>query len=238
MNALTRAAATTALTATALAAIAASTGTAAADDPSTSDATVHVQVLPGIDYSGNPSTQTARISGPFGTVVSDRGQYRVSDNQGNTLFGAPGTNPTVADVPEQSPGSDDSARYLPGGATSTAPNVTAVSDDSTRDPQADINAAVGVVATNFGLATGVGAMAGGVGGAVIGCPVGAVTGGLVAVPTTLATLTLPAAAFGCLIGAGTIGGVGAVVGGAVVGAPVGIATAVDQYNKLHAQGEL
>ncbi|ONM49906.1 hypothetical protein [Nocardia donostiensis] len=240
MKTISRAAATTALTATAFAAIASSAGMAHAEDPSSPDPAVRVQVLPGVQYSGNPSTQSAEIATPFGTVVTDHGQYQVSDSQGNVVFGAAGTDRTAVETSTISPGSKATQNEASSqrAAAATTPNATVVGDDAVRDPQADINAAVGVVATNFGLATGVGAMVGGVGGAMIGCPVGAVTGGLVAVPTSLATLAVPAAAFGCLIGAGTIGGVGAIVGGAVVGAPVGIATAIDQYNKLHAQGTL
>lgn len=115
------------------------------------------------------------------------------------MFGAAGTDRTAVDTSTISPGSKATQNEASSqrAAAATAPNATVVGDDAVRDPQADINAAVGVVATNFGLATGVGAMVGGVGGAMIGCPVGAVTGGLVAVPTSLATLAVPAAAFGC-----------------------------------------
>ncbi|MEV5837698.1 hypothetical protein [Nocardia sp. NPDC052112] len=231
-------AAATALTATALAAMAATSGNAAAQDPSAPDTTVRVQILPGIEYQGNAATQSAQISSPFGNVTTDAGAYRIQDAQGNLVFGSPGNKQVAvgAQTPSEAPAPQKNQTVET--AAGTVAPAAAVSDDAPRDPRADVNGAIGVVATNFGLATGVGAMVGGIGGALIGCPIGAVTGGLVAVPTSLAMLSVPAAVFGCLLGAGTVGGVGAIVGGAMVGAPVGIATAVDQYNKLHALGDL
>ncbi len=229
---------TTGFAAVSLTIAALATGTASAQ-PAEADNTVTVEILPGVRYTGNASTQTARITTAIGSMTTDAGSYEMQNIHGDNVFGSmmPGTLPGSSNT-APAPPALAVARDTSSPTAGPSADVAAAGEAAPRDREADINAAVGVVATNFGLATGVGAMAGGVTGAAIGCGVGAVTGGLAAVPTTLATLSLPAAALGCLIGAGTIGGVGAVVGGAVVGAPVGIATAVNQYNKLHAQGDL
>ncbi|WP_433207322.1 hypothetical protein ACQP1G_21765 [Nocardia sp. CA-107356] len=123
--------------------------------------------------------------------------------------------------------------------TVPAPVVTDVADTPPLhnvDATADFNGALGVVATQFGLATGVGTLAGGVVGAGVGCVAGALTGGFVALPT--GPIALPAAAFGCVVGASVGIALGSVAGAAILGIPVGIASGVQMYNSLHDQGDI
>jgi hypothetical protein len=104
------------------------------------------------------------------------------------------------------------------------------------DWTSDFNSDLSVAATQFGLATGLGGMIGGVTGVVLGCPIGAATGGLLFIPEAAAGgLALVA---GCLAGAGLLGTIGPVVGGALLGVPVGIASAVQMYNTMHAAHEI
>ncbi|MFF0452836.1 hypothetical protein [Nocardia africana] len=243
MKTIVQATATSVLVA---AAVAAATATASASGPgagssaSPSDS-VSVQLLPGVEYAADVASQSTRLTTPFGTLTTDAGRLQVRDLQGDSIWGDSAATSISAEVGTVFPTAQAVAAKPGSGTTPTeveAPAAALVDGGEPHDSSADIEAALGVVSMNFGLASSVGAMVGGVGGMVVGCPIGAVTGGLVAVPTTLATMTLPAAAFGCLIGAGTFGGLGAIIGGAVIGAPVGIATAIQQYNILHAQGDL
>lgn len=114
--------------------------------------------------------------------------------------------------------------------TSTRPAATAV------DATADFNNAVALVANNFGLASGVGALAGGVVTAVAGCGIGAVTAGLTFATTVV--LTPLAALAGCLTGAALLATFGPIIGGAILGVPVGLASLAQAYNTLHAAGEV
>jgi hypothetical protein len=104
------------------------------------------------------------------------------------------------------------------------------------DWQSDFNSDLAVVATNFGLATGLGGMIGGVTGVTLGCPIGAATGGLAFAPEAAAGgLALVA---GCLAGSALLGTIGPVVGGAILGVPVLLSSAQWMYNTMHAAGEV
>ncbi|MFF0501613.1 hypothetical protein ACFYU5_34825 [Nocardia aobensis] len=61
------------------------------------------------------------------------------------------------------------------------------------------------------------------------------TGGTLMALASLGTMTLPAAAAGCIGGAVAFGGLGAAVGGAGLAIPVGIAAGVQKYNQLQVQ---
>jgi len=117
-----------------------------------------------------------------------------------------------------------------------APGIPGVHRAEAIDFSDDMNTVVGIEANNIGLATGLGAMAGGVTGVVVGCPLGAVTTGLTALPT--GPVAAPAAVLGCLTGASVVGGVGAIVGGALIGGPVAVASAFQAYNILHADRDI
>jgi hypothetical protein len=124
-------------------------------------------------------------------------------------------------------------------APSLGPKATAktVSDPLRNiDWTADFNSDLAVAATQFGLATGVGGLIGGVTGVVLGCPIGAATGGFLFIPEAAGGgLALVA---GCLAGAALLGTIGPVVGGALLGVPVGIASAVQMFNTMHAAHEI
>ncbi|WP_018180307.1 hypothetical protein [Jongsikchunia kroppenstedtii] len=197
------------------------TATAAPAKPTPANQPVSVQVAPGIQYTGDGATGSAEIVTPFGTVKTASGQVAVQDTTGKTLYGNPEISTPKPAAPVAASAKVNAA--LPGAINADAPKSQA-------DKNADIQTAIGTVGTNFGLAVGVGAMVGGVGGAAIGCAVP----GLVGVATTAGALSIPA----CLAGAATLGGLGAIVGGAAVGAPVGIASGIQQYQQLQANGDL
>jgi hypothetical protein len=221
------------------AAIALATGTASAATPGTAAPVVDPHALslviaPGVQYNSNTSDASTVLNTPIGKVTTQGGQIQVADAAGKTVYGQQ----TFAATPKAA---------LPAAAAASAPanpitthpadaQVKPVDAPAPHDPAADFNSALGVAATQFGLATGVGAMAGGVGGALIGCPAGALTGGTLTAVTVVGTPL--GIAGGCLLGASVIGGVGAIVGGATLGIPVGIASGVQMYNSLHAQGDV
>ncbi|WP_433521487.1 hypothetical protein ACQPZ2_29765 [Nocardia pseudovaccinii] len=219
------------------------TGTASAtpgSQPMSVDDTrsVSVQIFPGVQYSSNVDDSSAVISTPFGTVTSVGGKMSIADAAGRTLSGQQGfamTPETAATVPDTVAGES-----APAPAVSVPVAGPRQIDDaapvSPKDPMADFEAALAVAGGNFGLATGVGSMAGGLMGAAVGCPLGIVTGGILTAPTVIGT---PLGIIGgCILGAGAVGGVGAILGGAALGVPVGIASAVQMYNTLHAQGDI
>lgn len=225
MKNTTRMVVTAAIAATAIAAAA---GTAsAAQAPQVPDFnTISTDIAPGVHYTGNAADHSAVIATPWGTLSSAGAAFQVQDASGKTVLGAP-VGPIKA------------ATTVP--AAPIAASAKHVDAPAPHDPSADFNTALGVAGTQFGLATGIGGMVGGVAGVVVGCPIGAVTGGLTVVPAAIPTLgaaELPGMALGCIVGAGTFGSIGAIVGGAAVGIPVGIASAVQAYNTLHAQGDV
>ncbi|MFE3028617.1 hypothetical protein ACFXG3_31245, partial [Nocardia tengchongensis] len=151
------------------------------------------------------------------------GQFQLLDSRGALLAGTP-----LRDSRQADELSDATVAFTPTGSNVTAPTTPLHDVDAT----ADFNGALGLAATQFGLATGVGTLAGGIVGAGVGCAAGALTGGFVALPT--GPIAVPAAAFGCIVGASVGIGIGSLAGAAVVGIPVGIASAVQMYNTLNA----
>ncbi|MFE3054222.1 hypothetical protein [Nocardia sp. NPDC059239] len=248
MNKLTRTAVTSTFATAALCLMA---GTATAD-PAT-DSTVTTDIAPGVRYTGNTSDNSAAVDTAFGSFVMRDGQFQLRDSQGNLVVG----NPAVGDVQSVAAvdsGSEAAEPNTPAAATSwneesapaPVPDVPArVATDAAAastpmlqnvDATADFNGALGVVATQFGLATGVGTLAGGIIGAGVGCVGGALTGGFAAIPT--GPVALPAAALGCLVGSSVGIALGSLAGAALIGIPVGIASGVQMYNSLHDQGDI
>ncbi|WP_330255729.1 hypothetical protein OG874_14870 [Nocardia sp. NBC_00565] len=232
----TRAIATTAMTAIAVAITAGTAAAAPAPEAVASGPaqaanpdTLSVDILPGVRYISVLSDNSVVLDSPIGSLTTRGDQFQVKDADGATLAGSPFA---VAPEATHAAGSGPQQAAVLETEQAVRPVEAPLQDV---DAQADFNGALGVVATQFGLAVGVGGMVGGVTGLALGCPIGAVTGGLVALPT--GPIALPAAAFGCLIGASVLGGLGAVAGGAIVGIPVGIASAVQMYNTLHAAGD-
>ena len=230
MNKISRAAATSAMVVSALG-LAAGTSTAAPAAPAPVPAVPGISVtdlFPGLQYTSNALENAASINTPFGSFTTANGEFAIKDAQGTALVSAP--------LPEQFNTATTAIADATTNVVSTlVPNEAAASTVPglhNVDATADFNSALAVAATQFGLATGVGAMAGGLIGLGVGCVGGALTGGFVALPTV--ALTPVGALLGCILGAGTGAGIGAVVGGAAVGIPVGIASIVQMQQTLSA----
>ncbi|TSE01156.1 hypothetical protein FOS14_05285 [Skermania sp. ID1734] len=193
---------------------------------------ISVEVVPGVHYTADVSSQSALLQTAFGSLTTRGGQFQILDNQDHLVAGTP--------LPRQPQTGDWSTAAQP--ESSVAARVAATPVQSPNplrhnvDAAADYNGALAIAATQFGLASGVGAMGGGLAGLAVGCPIGAVTAGLAALPTGPADLVI--SPLGCLVGASVMGGIGAIVGGAAVGIPVGIASGVQAYNSLHAAGDI
>lgn len=232
MKKLNRAISTAALAATAVAIAAGTANAATAATPApkspvvVDSTTTSTDIMPGVHYTGDTTDRSVAITTPVGSLTAQGNQFQVSDNKGNAVLGrpfavAPKAVTTVAPTSAQ---------------VAAAHQVNSIDAPKSIDKSADFNSALGVAATNFGLATGVGGMVGGVAGLALGCPVGAVTGGLTFAPTVVAA-PLGAIA-GCLAGAAIGGTLGPIIGGAALGVPVGIASGAQMYNTLHAQGDV
>lgn len=209
-----------------------------AAEPGTS---LHTDLAPGVDYTGNAGDSSVFVTTPFGSPTTRGTQFQVLDQRGDIVAGQPltqGTDPTqwpMAARPQQS----GTASYpAPQANTGTDQGVASATSTPNRqiDAGADFNAALGQAAVQFGLATGVGTLAGGVVGMGLGCVGGALTGGFLAIPT--GPIAAPAAALGCVMGASLGAGIGGVTGAALLGIPVGVAGAVQMYNSLHAAGDI
>ncbi|MFT4202061.1 hypothetical protein [Gordonia sp. (in: high G+C Gram-positive bacteria)] len=185
---------------------------------------------------GNPSKVQSPLAGPVkaATGAIDAAAPGARQNALTAATGVPQWQPPIEVVKALQP-------QLTGVAKQLAPQRTAAgaTDAAAKKMTADEKAeamqnAIGIVGTNFGLAYGVGAMVGGVGGAIVGCPLGII--GLSPVDAVFGPIAGPV--LSCTIGAGTIGTTTAIVGGAVLGAPVGIATAVQQAAILQQKGAI
>lgn len=223
MKKITRTAATSAL---AVAALGLTAGTAnaapALTPPAPNNSTISIDVLPGVHYTGNAVDQSVFLNTGLGSLTTVGGQFQLLDGRGQLMAGTPLTPP-----------SEPSAAAAPVTHMASAA-VTPALPLHNVDATADFNGALAVAATQFGLATGVGAMAGGVTGLVGGCALGAITGGAIVGVSTAGLGALPAAGIGCIVGGATGAGIGAVAGGALLGIPVGIASGVQMFNTLNA----
>lgn len=202
---------------------AASTASAAPAYPVPDINTLSTDIAPGVHYTGNVTDHSAVITTPLGTLSLLGTQFQVQDDSGKTILGAP-VGPIKAAT-----------------AVPAAAGAKSVGAPAPHDPLADFNGAISVLINQFGLATGVGALVGGVAGLVAGCPLGAVTAGLTMFPVAVPTMgmsEIPNMVLGCMVGASVIGAIGVIVGGAILGVPVGIVSTVEAYNTLHAAGDI
>ncbi|WP_227981119.1 hypothetical protein [Nocardia spumae] len=210
---------------------------------------IEVDIAPGIHYRGSAADHSVVVDTPVGSLTTRGGDFQVLDHQGSLVAGTPITAPDAAQPEDTAPSTDTAAVRAPRAdittssmaSSQTTQAVDAPVDEPSQqahnvDASADFTGALGVAATQFGLATGVGTLAGGVIGMGVGCVAGALTGGFVAIPT--GPIAAPAAALGCVMGASVGAGLGGVTGAAVLGIPVGIASAVQMYNTLHAAGDI
>lgn len=186
--------------------------------------TLSTEILPGIRYASDLRDQSVTIQSGLGTLTMVGGQFQLRD----------GTGAVVAGVPEfaVAPGVEQAAQepITPAASqpTSGAP-IESVTEPQFIYTQDEFNSALGVAATQFGLATGVGGLAGGLIGAVGGCIVGG-TIGFALVPAFF----LASGPAGCLVGAGLGATIGPWIGAGIVGIPVGIAGAAQMFNTLNA----
>ncbi|MFE3058782.1 hypothetical protein [Nocardia sp. NPDC059239] len=224
----TRAVATAAI---AMSAVAMTGGTAfatpAEQAPAVSPAPVpdrlSFDLLPGVRYTSDTSDQSVFISSPVGSLSTQGLRFEVKDSQGGTVLGTPLEAAAQANQDPNNPATSAQVYKAP----PTAEPVVAPVENI--DAQADFNAALGVAATQFGLAVGIGSLAGSLIGAPVGCLVGATIGA-----ATLPAFFIASGPAGCLVGMGLGATIGPVIGAAALGIPVGIASAVQMYNTLNA----
>lgn len=176
---------------------------------------VATDVGPGVSYRDDPVTGLAVLRTPIGTLAVQGGQFGVQDATGRTLAGT----------------------VIPAAGSSVPVQVAAPApaQQPPDDVMSDLNQSVEAANPHMGMAMGVGSLAGSVIGAVIGCPFGVATGGTLLSLATAGTMTVPAFAATCMIGAVAVGGVGALVGGVALAIPVGIAAGAQKFNELQAQ---
>ncbi|OXR41217.1 hypothetical protein B7C42_06615 [Nocardia cerradoensis] len=216
--------------ATGAVAFASATARAAEPEAAVPGEVIQVGIAPGIQYTGNIVDNSAVVNTPFGSLTTRNGAFEVRDGQGGFVAGTPLTTPPDSDA-NSSRETDPAGMVTPGTDSNPGTVVTHPALENV-DATADFNGALAVAATQFGLAVGVGTLAGGVVGLGVGCLAGAATGGFVALPT--GPIAAPAALFGCIVGASVGAGIGGVTGAALLGIPVGIASAVQMYNTLQA----
>ena len=215
MNKITR------MTVTAIAmtgALSVGSATASAAPATTADHVLSTEIMPGVQYTSSTADQSVVIETGAATLVTAGGQFQVRDASGATVAGvaAFATEPKALAATHAAPEVQAAAR-------AATPDLRL--DNIDGDPQTErFDAAIQAAINEFGLATSVGTMTGGLIGLAVGCGVGAVAGGIVGAPVLdAAGLTLIA---GCLAGAGVLGGMGAILGAAILGVPVGIASAI------------
>ncbi|MEV5652545.1 hypothetical protein AB0L57_30210 [Nocardia sp. NPDC052254] len=222
MNKMTRMGVTAVAMAGALSVGAAS---ASAAPTTTPDHVLSTEIMPGVLYTSSTADQSVVIETGAATLVTAGGQFQVRDASGATVAGV----------------SEFAAEPQALAAAHAAPEVRAAARAATPalrlgdidgDPQTErFDTAVQAAVNEFGLATAVGTMTGGLIGVAVGCGVGAIAGGVVGAPVLdAAGLTLIA---GCLAGAGVLGGLGAILGAALLGVPVGIASAIKFQNTMN-----
>ena len=218
----------------AMAAVAITSATAYADPapaPPSPNSSVHTDILPGVHYTANVVDNSVVIRTDGGSLITKGTQFQVLDGQGQLLAGVPLTYqrdgkewPIAArvegNVATLTPSTD------PGSAT---PLQKADLPLRPVASEADILAALGVAATEIGLAMAVGTLLGTLIGGGAGCVAGALLGAAIMPP-----LFLPGAAGGCLAGFVSGGTLGAMVGTLVFGIPVATVAAFQFFNALNA----
>ncbi len=193
--------------------------------------TLTTDILPGVRYTSNTQDGSVSIQTGMGSLTTVGTQFQVKDGNGALVAGtALATSPKAeqaATAPASLPETQQAAAEQPAPQSAAVEQpVTSAQPIYTQD---EFNSALSVAATQFGLATGIGSLAGGAVGGITGCVLGA-TIGFALVPEFF----LGSGAAGCLVGAGLGATVGPLIGAAILGVPVGIASAVQMYNTLNA----
>lgn len=216
----------------AMTALAIASGTAYADPaPGAPNATVQTDILPGIHYTANVVDNSVVIRTDGGSLTTQGTQFQVLDGQGRMVAGIPLTYqrddkewPIAAriegNVATLTPATDpSSATQLHNADLPLRPVAS----------EADILTALGIAATEIGLAMAIGTLLGTLVGGGAGCVAGAVLGAAIVPP-----LFLPGAAGGCLAGFVAGGTLGAMVGTLVFGIPVATVAAFQFFGALNA----
>ncbi|MEU7764443.1 hypothetical protein AB0B25_04890 [Nocardia sp. NPDC049190] len=194
--------------------------------PATRDGrTLSTEIAPGVLYTSSTLDQSVVIETGISTLITQGGQFQVTDAAGNAVAGIPAfaVKPKALEAVE-------APADVKAAVRAATPDMHL--DEITADPQTErFDTAIQAAINEFDLAVGIGTLAGGVIGAAVGCGVGAVGGAVFGAPILDAGgLTLIA---GCLAGAGVLGGLGAIAGAAVLGVPVGIAAAIKFQNTMN-----
>lgn len=215
------------------AAVVAATGAAHADGVSAVTPPpdrMHTELAPGVTFDDNIGAGVAAVRTPLGTVAVQPGTLGVRDAAGNTVLG------TAIDVPAAAAeGADPSRRPASSDIAGHANTAAGTAQAAPGDLMSDINQSVAAAGPHMGLGMAVGALGGSLIGIALGCPFGIATGGTLLSLASAGTMTIPAVAASCVVGAVAVGGLGASLGGAAVAIPVGIAAGTQKFNQLQAQ---
>lgn len=194
--------------------------------------TLRTDILPGIHYTASIVDNSVVLRTDGGSLTTRGTQFQVLDGEGRLVAGMPLTYlrdgrewPIAARV------DGNTATFTPStnpADTRSATMLQPVDIENVGD--VDPNTALGMVGTQFGLATAVGTLLGSLVGGALGCVAGAVIGAPLVVPTFFAG---PVGL--CIAGAATGITLGAAAGMILIGVPVGIASAIQFYNSVYGQ---
>ncbi|MFI9509770.1 hypothetical protein [Nocardia sp. NPDC052566] len=212
-----------------IAAVGISSGTAYAQ-PAPAPApgtTIQTDILPGIHYTANVVDNSVVLKTDAGSLTTQGTQFQVLDNAGNMVAGVPLTYlkdgmewPIAAQI------DGNTATFTPSTDPATAHPATMLKPvDAKTIGSVDFNTALGLAATQFGLATAIGTLVGTIVGAVLGCVAGAIVG--------MPALFLGGPIGMCIAGASAGIALGAAAGMVIVGVPVGIASAIQFFSTVY-----
>ncbi|MEU6587303.1 hypothetical protein [Nocardia sp. NPDC046763] len=220
----------------AIAALAITTGTAAADVPAQKPgSTVSTDVAPGIHYTANVVDHSVVLRTDAGRINVRGTQFEVLDPTGNLVVGMPLTyRLDQKDWPIAAQVDADGRTVTLTPSTNPAEAIAATPTPEAKPifSQDDLNDAIGVAANQIGIATAIGGMVGAAIGLVGGCVAGAVVGTELMPPAFLI-----GAPGGCIAGAGIGAGLGTAIGTLAVGVPVTVVSLIEMVNTLDSAGK-
>ncbi|WP_459546264.1 hypothetical protein [Nocardia sp. X0981] len=187
--------------------------------------TLQTDILPGIHYTASIVDSSVVLRTDGGSLTIQGSQFQVLDDQGRLVAGLPLTYlkdgkewPIAAQV------DGNTATFTPSTDPAQARPATMLQPVGMED----FDSALGMAATQFGLATGIGTLLGSLIGGALGCVAGAAIGAPLVVPTFFAgPIGL------CLTGAAAGVTLGVAAGVVLIGVPVGIAAALQFYDTVY-----
>ncbi|WP_334026158.1 hypothetical protein [Nocardia terpenica] len=198
---------------------------AAAAQPNTASI-AHTDVAPGIHWTAHRVGDSVVLKTDAGSLAARDGQFQVLDTSGAVVvelplsYGFKGLEYPIAATID-----GNTATLTPSTDPAAATPVQMVTPI---DAQSDFDSALSAAGTQFGLATGAGALIGTIVGGIGGCVLGAI------VPATLMTpIFVPGWVGGCLAGAAAGIALGAAAGTILMGVPVGITSAIQFFQRLN-----